>query len=160
MVEALLAIVDPRWQPYLEVPVHRPVRGVIDIVLGERETALLVAIEAHSDLRRLEQQVRWAADKSEALANTELARFASEAGTREPAISRLMLLRSSRHTRELARTFERTLAAAYPARPADVFAALTRPDDPWPGAGMLWATLDGTEAHVLASAPRGVRLGR
>ena len=42
----------------------------------------------------------------------------------EPATSRLLVLRSTRDLRDLARAFESTLAAAYPARAADVVAAL------------------------------------
>jgi hypothetical protein len=40
------------------VPVERPVRGVIDLVLVHRERPLVVAVEAHSEIRRLEQQIR------------------------------------------------------------------------------------------------------
>ena len=35
MVEALLASLHQRWTPRLEVAVHRPVRGVIDVVLQD-----------------------------------------------------------------------------------------------------------------------------
>ena len=36
MTEALLALLHPRWQPHPEVPVYRPVRGVIDLVLADQ----------------------------------------------------------------------------------------------------------------------------
>ena len=35
IVEALLRIIHPRWRRFLEVAVHRPARGVIDVVLHD-----------------------------------------------------------------------------------------------------------------------------
>ena len=67
-------------------------------------------------------------------------------------MSRLLVLRSTVATRELARQFEATLAAAYPARTADVVNALTSADGHWPGDGIVWMHLDGrdcdTDAHI------------
>lgn len=159
MVERLLSDLHPRWHHFVEVPVHRPVRGVIDVVIGAPD-GLLVAVEAHSDLRRLEQQVRWAAEKSEALAETDVARFAAGPDGSPVVISRLLMLRSTRRTRDLAREFRLTLAAAYPARVAEVFAALTTADRRWPGAGIAWVSVDGREARLMPTPPRGVALGR
>jgi hypothetical protein len=62
--------------------------------------------------------------------------------------------------RELARTFEATLASAYPARAVDVHRALTTATAPWPGAGILWVVVEGGRASLLDRPPRGVRLGR
>jgi transcriptional regulator with XRE-family HTH domain len=67
MIEALLAILHPRWLARLEVAVYRPVRGVIDLVLQDRQTWDLVAGEGHSGLRSAEHQLRWAGQKAEAL---------------------------------------------------------------------------------------------
>jgi transcriptional regulator with XRE-family HTH domain len=35
ILEALLRELDPRWKRFIEVPVYRPVRGVIDLVLHD-----------------------------------------------------------------------------------------------------------------------------
>ncbi len=71
-------------------------------------------------------------------------------------ISRLLLLRSTRTTRALARDLSETFDAAYPARPDDVMHALTRADEPWPGAGILWVAVDGETATVLERRPPGL----
>lgn len=127
MVEAFLRALDPRWGVDLEVPVSHPARGVIDIVLTDQGGPVNVASEAYSDLGRLEQQIRWSAEKADGLRE----RFDQEDrgdGSRE--VSRLLILRSTITTRELACQFEATLAAAYPARTSEVIAALTTPDAP------------------------------
>ena len=67
MIEALLASLHPRWHARLEVAVYRPVRGVIDVVLQDRETSDLVAGESHSVLATVERQVRWAGQKADSL---------------------------------------------------------------------------------------------
>lgn len=67
MIEALLRVVDRRWRRRLEVPVMQPVRGYIDLVLDDPARALSVATEVQSDLRRVEQQLRWAEAKAAAL---------------------------------------------------------------------------------------------
>jgi hypothetical protein len=70
------------------------------------------------------------------------------------------LLRSTEATCEIARRYEATLDAAYPARAADAFAALTTPTALWPGAGILWIRLQDGTGTVLTHPPRGVALGR
>jgi transcriptional regulator with XRE-family HTH domain len=158
MVEALLRELDPRWIAAPEVPVHRPARGVIDLVLSGRHEPLVVASEFNSELRRLEQQVRWHREKEVSLPSAGLSRFAR--ATDAPSTSRLLVLRSTRALRELAITFEQTLRAAYPARSHDAVAALTGPFGPWPGAAIIWMSVEGGRARLLYGAPRGVRLGR
>jgi len=155
MVEALLRVLDPRWMATPEVPIMHPARGVIDLVLDDLTSATTIATESQSEFRRLEQQVRWAAEKADGLAS----RLADE-GRSDRVVSRLLVLRSTEATREIARRFERTLGAAYPATAADVFAALTTPDAAWPGAGIVWVKLERGNAAVLAYPPRGVALGR
>jgi transcriptional regulator with XRE-family HTH domain len=141
MVERLLRSLDPGWKAHVEVTVSRPVRGVIDVVLERRVEDLLVATEAYSELRRLEQQIRWSADKAAALGSSHLA------GPRPlPTVSRLLVL-------------EATLRAAYPARTADVIDALLL-GSPWPGAGLVWVRIDGDRVELLDGPPRGVTLGR
>jgi transcriptional regulator with XRE-family HTH domain len=157
MGEALLAAVDPRWHVRLEVPVSQPTRGVIDLVLSDPTTTTVIAGEIQSELRRLEQQIRWSAEKAKALGR-ELASTDSAQGSL--AVSRLLVLRSTVATRELARQFETTLAAAYPARTADVVEALTSPNVRWPGDGIVWMHLEGRDCTLMPYPPPRVTLGR
>lgn len=154
MVEGLLAVLDDIWSPHLEVPVWRPVRGVIDLVLERSSQPLLVGSEVQSTLGRIEQQVRWMAQKVEAIASSALV------GDRPcPPTSQLLVLRSTDTTRTLAREFGRTFAAAYPARTADAVAAL-RDGAAWPAPAIVWMRIDGGVAQLLDGPPRGVLLGR
>jgi transcriptional regulator with XRE-family HTH domain len=153
--EELLRIAHPRWRRLPEVGVYRPARGRVDLVLLDPSQPLAVATEVHSQVRRLEQQVGWAQLKSESLPSADFWRFESA----EPAVSRLLVLRSTRATRDAAARFEETLRAAYPAPATDVFAAL-KGEAPWPGAGLLWADVTGATVRILERPPRGVRIGR
>ncbi len=158
MGEALLRVLNARWTPSPEVPVLRPARGVIDLVLHDQAARLLVATELQSALRRLEQQIGWHREKEQSLPSSNLWRWAARDG--EPATSRLLVVRSTVETRRLAREVEETLRAAYPARAVDVVAALTSATAPWPGPGLAWMRVEGGRAELLDGAPRGVRLGR
>lgn len=160
MVEALLVELHPRWKRLLEVAVHRPSRGYIDTVLASPIDRLVVAVEAQSELRRVEQQIRWAMEKAEALPSAAEWRMLAPPDEHQPAISRLLVIRSTRAMRQLARTYEVTLRTAYPARSWDVHQALTTGAAPWPGAGIIWAAVDGGRARILARPPREVSLGR
>lgn len=155
MLEGLLRLLDPRWVPTPEVSVTHPARGVIDVVLDDRRSPVTIATESQSEFRRLEEQVRWSKEKADGLAD-RLARDGREGRT----VSRLLLLRSTVATREVARRYEASLRAAYPARAIDVFRALTDPQHPWPGSGILWVRLDRGVASIMATPPRGVSLGR
>jgi len=146
MLQALLPLIRPRWARFLEVPVHRPVRGMIDLVLADQPANLLIANEFQSQVRRLEQLLRWAMEKAEALRNVPDLAPRGTAGP--PTISRLLVLRSTAATRALERTFGHLLATAYPADSRDVLAALTG-NAPWPGPGILWMDVDGGRAHVI-----------
>ena len=157
MIETVVRSLDRRWVAELEVPITQPARGVIDLVLTDRSSPTVVASEAQSELRRLEQQIRWSTEKADGLAR--------RLGHDRPAgvgynVSRLLILRSTMSTRELARTYEATLAVAYPARTTDVVAALTTPSPPWPGPGIVWIRIEGAKATLLPYPPRGVDLGR
>jgi hypothetical protein len=154
MLEAFLRLLGPRWRQAVEVAVHRPVRGIVDAVILDRAARRIVAIEAQSELRRLEQQIRWAQSKAEALPSSALC----DPGD-PPAISQILLLRSTLATRELARTFAATLAAAYPADPAELLRAIADPSAPWPGSGIIWVRLHGSDATILPGRPRGVPAG-
>jgi len=154
MVETLLRSLSSDWRPHVEVPVSRPARGVIDIVLERSKARLLVAVEAYSELRRLEQQIRWSAEKAASLASSDLMRDSLEC-----TVSTLLVLRSTASTRQLARQFEATLRVAYPAQSAAVIASL-RDGAAWPGPGIAWIRIDGDRVDLLDGPPRGVRLGR
>jgi transcriptional regulator with XRE-family HTH domain len=162
MGEGLVAALDSRWTFDPEVVVLHPARGVIDLVLTERATATIVATEVQSEIRRLEAQVRWHREKELSLASADLWPLvaADVAPNARPVTSRLLVVRSTRDTREIANRFEATLRAAYPARARDVVAALESGDAPWPGAGIAWMRVDGGRAVLLDGPPKGVRLGR
>lgn len=147
MIEALLRDAHQRWIPRLEVQVPRPARGVVDLVLTDRLSPTRVIGEAQSEFRRLEEQVRWFAEKAEAIATDG-----------RPA-SRLLIVRSTVATREIARRYEAILRTAYPARTSDVVAALTG-EAPWPGDGVVWMRLEGGIAELLRHPPRGAPIGR
>jgi transcriptional regulator with XRE-family HTH domain len=156
IVEELLRIAAPSWRRSVEVPVFRPARGFIDVVFDEPTQAVAVATEVQSRIDRLEQQIRWAQDKAQSLPSAEMWRFLPE----RPTVSRMLVLRSTHVTRELARRFRATLEVAYPARSADVHRALVSADMRWPGAGILWADVHGEVVRILERPPRGVDLGR
>jgi transcriptional regulator with XRE-family HTH domain len=156
IVEVFLRGLPPRWTRSVEVAVHRPVRGVIDAVIADPAAGWVVTLEAQSELRRLEQQIRWALAKSEALPSSALWPSLAPDPREPPRISQILLLRSTTATRELARTFGATLAAAYPAEPAELQRALADAEMPWPGSGIIWVRLDGLRATILPGWPRGV----
>lgn len=155
IVEELLRIAHARWKRFAEVPVYRPARGRIDAVLHDPVAAVVVATEVHSQLRRLEQQLGWARLKAESLPSAELWRSLNS----EPEVGQLLVLRSTRATRELARHFDSTLRTAYPARALDVFAAIAS-NGGWPGNGLIWADVTQDSVRILDRAPRGINVGR
>lgn len=157
ILEALLRELHPRWKRFVEVPVYRPVRGVIDLVVHDPVAGQIVAVEIQSELRRLEQLIRWSNQKRDALRSAEIWRFAA-VGT-EPAVSSVLVVRSTRATRVVALAHPAVLAELFPARAGDTLAALTT-EAPWPAAGMLWAAVEGGRARILDRPPRGVSVGR
>jgi transcriptional regulator with XRE-family HTH domain len=153
MIETLLRRLASGWTPHLEVAVSRPSRGVIDAVLERAAECLLVAAEAYSTVGRLEQQVRWSAEKAAAIGSSLL-------GPRpEWTVSRLLILRSTAANRDLARSFAATLNAAYPARTRDAVSALVG-GATWPGDAIVWVRIDGEKVDLLDGPPRGVPVGR
>ncbi|HEX5013328.1 MAG TPA: helix-turn-helix domain-containing protein [Candidatus Limnocylindrales bacterium] len=155
ILEALLGLVGPGWERHPEIVVSRPVRGIIDLVIAAPLGGQVVSIEIHSDLHRVEQQIRWAAEKSDALPSSTI--WSALAATSGTATARLLVLRSTSRTRSLVRQFASTFDAAYPADAALVREALADPTVPWPGNGLLWARIAGGVATILPGAPRGVR---
>ena len=124
-----------------------------------RPGEIVVAVEVHSQINRLEQQLRWAASKAQSLPSCD-AWSVFAAGRASAPISALLVLRITRATRELAIHFEATLAASYPARSADAIAALRDPHAPWPGAAVIWADVTPDSASLRERPRRGVQLGR
>lgn len=149
MVDGLIRALDDRWIPEPEVPVPHA-HGVIDLVLREQGYGTVVACECHSELRRLELVLRRLAEKTTALRELHGA---------DRAVSSLLLLRSTRATRQVASLYAATLAAALPAKSADAVAAL-KGHAPWPGAAIVWMELAGGRARLLDGPPRSVRVGR
>lgn len=156
MIESFIRCLDPRWSVQLEVPVFAPARGVVDAALIDRVSPTAVAAEFQSELHRVEQQLRWNTDKADGLAS----RLAEGASGPTLAVSRLLVLRSTTTTREIARRYEATLRTAYPAKARDVIEALTTASCQWPGPGIAWIRVEGGVATLLDGPPRGVRLGR
>jgi transcriptional regulator with XRE-family HTH domain len=154
MIECTLRELAPIWTPHLEVRVDRPVRGYIDVVFERRDRPLLVATEYESMLPRLEQQIRWAAEKAAAVASSDLVGPGPP-----PAISKLLVLRSTERTRALARTFDSILETAYPARTRDAVDSL-RTGSSWPGAAVVWIRIEGDHVELLDGPPRRVGVGR
>jgi hypothetical protein len=105
-----------------------------------------------SEVRRLEQQLRWSHEKAESLPSADFWRFVERA----PRIDQLLILRSTRSNRQLAARFSETLAAAYPASPIDAYRALTTPDIAWPGSAVLWASVEDDTARILERPPRSL----
>lgn len=155
IAESLIRRLHPRWRPIPEVPVYAPVRGVVDVVLVDRLAPMAISTEVQSELRRLEQQLRWAAQKSDALPSSRLWAELPSA----TQVARLMVLRSTRATRTVARAHSATLAAAHPAKTADALASLFE-GRAWPGNSLIWCELDRGTGRILDGVPRGIAVGR
>lgn len=147
MIEALIRLLGPGWRSYPETPVDGPIRGFIDLVLVNRSARLVVSVEAESELRRVEQELRWAGAKADALPSSSwwFRTGLDDLDIRRTA--RLLVLRSTRANRAVVRELTRTFAAPYPAGPAEVLDALSG-RAPWPGDAIVWVTFDGARAHV------------
>jgi transcriptional regulator with XRE-family HTH domain len=156
MIEALLAVLDTRWRPRIEVPVYRPVRGVIDLVLADPVDASLVSGEAHSEIRRAERQLRWAAEKTDALPSADGWPWMAA----RPRTSRLLLLRSTAATRAVVNDAPNLFAAAYAGRAAEAVAALRSHGGAFPDAAIVWVDVRGSASRILDGPPRGVTVGR
>ena len=154
MVEAVLGQLHHVWRPHLEVAVSRPVRGVIDAELERRDGPLLVIGEFEAALPRLEQQIRWMSEKAASIGSSDLVGPGPM-----PAVSRLLILRSTESTRSVAHRFEATLRAAYPASTRKAIAALCTGSQ-WPGNAIVWVRIEGDRVELLDGPPRGVPVGR
>jgi transcriptional regulator with XRE-family HTH domain len=135
ILEAMLEAIHPRWRRFTEVGIRKPARGWIDLVLHDDRGQLLIAGEIESTLNRIEQQVRWSREKSEALPSSSLWPTLHD----PPTISRVLVVRWTRATRSAAHDAARQLRIAYPAHPDDALASLTGTER-WPGPALIWAS--------------------
>jgi transcriptional regulator with XRE-family HTH domain len=133
MADALIGSLHPRWRVTPEVAVRRPVRGWIDLVLHDPSTQATVATELESELHRIEQLIRWSAEKADAIG----------------AASRLLVVRWTRANRAVVEASRRLLREAYPADPRDALDALTA-TAMWPGPALIWARIDRGRAELVA----------
>lgn len=148
--EALLVQLGANWRPYSEVIVWKPAHGAIDAVLHDRRAQLVVATEIESDVRRIEQTVRWSKEKVDALPSWSGWHTVAAPGGEAPRTSQLLLVRRTRANQRVAREFARQLAVAYPAHPEDALAAL-RGERPWPGSALVWAMLEKDQVRFVAA---------
>jgi hypothetical protein len=122
---------------------------------SRRSTSRSWPCEAQSELRRLEQQVRWSRAKADALVD-------GPADADRPPnrrVGRLLLLRSTARNRTIVAQYTDLMSAAYPAMAADAYAALTG-EAPWQGDALVWCRVDGGQATILEHPPRGISVGR
>jgi hypothetical protein len=145
MLEFLLGQIHPRWETMSEVTVHRPARGTIDLVLIERRGAAVVAVELQSELRRLEQLVRWSQEKADSLPSSRM----WPGGLDPRTTSLLIVVRRTRATRRVATEFRRQLEVAFPAHPDDAVAALTG-TRAWPGSALVWVVIEGQSVRFVS----------
>lgn len=148
ILEHLLDVRHPRWRPHTEVSVARPAHGWIDVVFDDRRGDVVIATEIESDLRRIEQTVRWSKEMADSLPSSPS--WPTIAGGGEPTISQLLVVRGTRSNRRIAKEFGGQLAIAFPAHPEDALRALTS-GAPWPGAALVWAKVDASGVRLLAN---------
>lgn len=156
MTEACAAELHARWMLRLEVPVWRPVRGVVDLVLIDGCAAVVVSGEAHGEIRRVELQLRRAAEKTDALVSATGWPWMAA----EPRVCRLLVLRNCAAVREVVAAAPAVFAAAYPGRTEDAVAALTGPTGAFPDAAIVWVDVRGEASRLMTGPPRGVTVGR
>jgi transcriptional regulator with XRE-family HTH domain len=156
LIEALLSRLHTRWRARLEVPVYRPVRGVIDVVLTDAAAGELVCGEAHSEIRRAERQLRWAAEKADALPSADGWPWMDRA----PRTSRILLLRSTATTRALVQALPHVFATAYPGRTAAAVEALVTQSGMLSDPAIVWVDVRGSATRLLDGPPRGIGVGR
>jgi transcriptional regulator with XRE-family HTH domain len=147
ILEAVIAERHPRWTPFTEVAVRRPSRGWIDLALHDARESTIVAGEIQSELHRLEQLVRWSAEKAASLPSWDGWDRLGDT----PRISQLLVVRRTRTSAAAAREFAGQLRVAYPAHPDDALAALTGTRR-WPGAAILWVVNDASGPRLVARA--------
>lgn len=134
IVEALLATAHARWARFEEIAVYRPSRGWIDLGFHSPSASTFLATEVVSELRRLEQLLRWSEAKADSLPSWEGFPRLGE----DTHVSRLLVVRDTRANRSIAREFRRLLKVSFPADPEDALESLAGIST-WPGPAVLWA---------------------
>ncbi len=145
ILDLVLERAHPRWVRYGEVRVNQPATGWIDLLLHDPAARVAVASEIQSELRRLEQLIRWSTEKADALPSWDGWTHLGD----QPAISRLLLVRRTRATRAVVTEHARQLRLAYPAHPDDAIASLTGTAQ-WPGPALVWVVLDGARSRLAS----------
>ncbi len=110
-----------------------------------RESRCSSPPELDSDLRRIEQLLRWSQEKAAALPSAE--GWPTWASGGDPRTSRLLVARHTRSNRAAAAEARRQLREAYPADPRDALDSLVGTAT-WPGPAMLWARLEGDSPRL------------
>lgn len=145
ILECLLRERHPRWHPFTEIAVQHPSRGWIDVGFHDPREGMFLATEIQGSLPRLEQLIRWSAAKADSLRSWDGWRHLGD----EPTTSRLLVVRRTRATRQIASEFATQLRVAYPAHPDDAIASLTG-TAPWPGPALVWAITEQGRARLVA----------
>lgn len=136
ITEALLAIAHPRWKRFAEVAVRQPSRGWIDLAFHDPRQRVVIATEIQSALRRIEQLIRWSTLKADSLPSWD-----GWTHLGDVTVSRLLVIRDTRTTRQTVDEYRRLLRAAYPGDGREALESLTG-TAAWPGAALLWAEHD------------------
>jgi transcriptional regulator with XRE-family HTH domain len=153
IVEMLIRSLDPTWRQLVEVPVRHPARGVIDLVLARE---VILATEICSDLRGVEQLIRWAGDKADSLPSADA--WQMLLGDEPRRVDKLLVIRSPRTNREIVRAHAATFATVYPGDSGAAREALIG-TGVWPGSSILWARVEGGRAELLQRRPPGIGAG-
>ena len=148
MAEVVIGSAHVRWLRAVEVAVRRPAKGWIDLALFDRAARLVVATELESDLRRVEQLIRWSGEKADSFGSSEVVKGWMADG-RAPDVSRLLVVRWTRANREAVATARRLLREAYPADPRDALESLAG-TAAWPGPALIWARIDRGRSELVA----------
>lgn len=152
MFEILRTSLGRRWIPEPEVTVQRPARGWIDVALRDVEAGLVVATELESTINSIERVIRWSTAKAESLPSSSRWPAWCAGTDREPSISRLLVVRWTRHNRDALAAARRELRDAYPAEPHDAIEALAG-EAHWPGPALLFLREEGPRPRLLDGRP-------
>jgi transcriptional regulator with XRE-family HTH domain len=156
LLSTVLARLHRRWARRLEVPVYRPSRGVIDLVLVDASERQLICTEAHSVIDSAERQLRWAALKTDALSSADGYPW----GASDATVRRLLVLRSTAAMRDTVNGAVAVFAAAYPGSTRQAVDALTGSAGAIEADTLVWVDVRGDESRLLDGPPRGVAVGR
>ena len=147
IVEALLAARHPRWSATVEAPIPGPGRRSGDVLLDDGLDAVLTEVEMRVD--RWEEVVREGHAKREALR--------AVLPTRRVWFA--LVVPDTRHHRAILAAHPEMIRAAFPADPFVATAALTGPEQRWPGDALILVTRHGALLPERDAAGTAVRSG-